>query len=154
MKERLLEDLKQAMKDKDIVKKNTIQLIRSSILQYEKDNQVEADKDKIINIIAKEKKSRLDALNDFKKANREDLIEKTNQEIEILDSYLPKQLTDEELKLEVAKIINENDLHLKSEIGKAMGLCKKQIGNKADGKRISDYVKEYLQYREEQMKEG
>lgn len=151
MKEKLINDLKDSMKNKDLIRKNTIQLIRASILQYEKDKQTEADDNKIIEIIAKEKKSRLDALSDFEKANRDDLVENTKKEIDILDTYLPKQLSDEELRIEVAKIINEADLHLKSEMGTAMRRCKEQIGTRADGKRISQYVKEYLAYREEEL---
>lgn len=145
MKEKLLNDLKEAMKNKDIVKKNTIQLIRASILQFEKDKQIEADDNKIIEIIAKERKTRLDALLDFEKAGRQDLIDETRREIEILENYLPKQLSDDELKFEIACIINNVDAHSPSDMGIVMRAAKEKIGSKADGKRISMVVKEQLE---------
>ena len=97
MKEQLLNDLKEAMKEKDVIKKNTIQLIRASILKYEKDNLKEVDDNKIMDIISKERKIRLDALKDFAKSGRQDWIDETNKEIEVLNNYLPKQLDDKEL---------------------------------------------------------
>ena len=91
MKEQLLNDLKEAMKEKDVIKKNTIQLIRDYILKYEKDNIKEVDDNKIMDIISKERKIRLDALKDFEKSGRQDLIDETNKEIEVLNNYLPNK---------------------------------------------------------------
>lgn len=144
MKTKLMNDLKEAMKEKDSIKKNTIQSIRAAILQYEKDKQLEAVDNVIIDIISKERKKRQDALEQFVKANREDLISQTNREIEILDQYLPKQLSDTELILEVARIINEVDAHSPSDMGIVMRAAKEQIGNKVDGKRLSNIVKQKL----------
>lgn len=145
MKEQLLNDLKEAMKNKDDIKKSTVQLIRASILQFEKDKQIEADNNKILEIITKERKTRLDALADFEKADRQDLIDKTRKEIEILEGYLPKQLSDDELKFEIANIINQVDAHSTSDMGIVMRAAKEKIGSRADGKRISTIVKEYLE---------
>ena len=144
MKTKLMNDLKEAMKEKDAIKKNTIQSIRAAILQYEKDKQLEAVDNVIIDIISKERKKRQDALEQFVKANREDLISQTNREIEILDQYLPKQLSDTELILEVARIIHEVDAHSPSDMGIVMRAAKEQIGNKVDGKRLSNIVKQKL----------
>ena len=74
LKEKLMEDLKQSMKDKNVVRKNVVQMVRAAILQFEKDNGIEIEDNKILDIIAKEVKKRKDSLADFEKAKREDLI--------------------------------------------------------------------------------
>ena len=93
LKEKLMEDLKQSMKDKNVVRKNVVQMVRAAILQVEKDNGIEVEDNKILDIIAKEVKQRKDSLADFEKAKREDLINQAKEEITILEEYLPKQLT-------------------------------------------------------------
>src|SRR5699024_2548967 len=97
-KEKLLEDLKNCMKEKNIVRKNVIQMVRAAILQVEKDKQVTLDDNQIIDIIAKESKKRKDSLADYEKSGREDLINEIKEEIEILAEYLPKQLSMEEVE--------------------------------------------------------
>lgn len=143
-KETLLDDLKEAMKNKDILAKNTIQSIRASILQEEKDKQIEADDALIETIIMKEKKKRTDALEQFKKANREDLIHQTELEIKVLEGYLPEQISLEDLELEVAKIINQVDAHSIKDMGIVMRAAKEQFGNQVDGKDLSNMVKKKL----------
>lgn len=150
MKEKLMNDLKDSMKNKEVIRKNTIQLIRSSILKYEKDNKIEADDNKIINIISKERKIRLDALSDFENAGRQDLIDKTNEELKILEEYLPKQLTDDELKHELLIIINNVDAWSPSDLGLVMRAAKQDLENKADGKRMSMMIKELLLQRQKE----
>ena len=105
LKEKLMEDLKEAMRSKNEIKKNTVQMVRAAILQIEKDKGIQVEDDRILEIIAKEVKSKRDALKDFEKAERQDLIDQTNQEIEVLQQYLPKQLSKEEIKVELEKII-------------------------------------------------
>lgn len=92
LKEKLLADLKQSMKDKNVVRKNTVQMVRAGILQIEKDTGKEVDDNKIIEIIAKEMKTKKDAIKDFEKAGRQDLVDQTNDEMKVLEEYLPKQL--------------------------------------------------------------
>ena len=84
LKEKLIEDLKQSMKDKNVVRKNVVQMVRAAILQVEKDNGIEVEDNKILDIIAKEVKKRKDSLADFEKAEREDLISQAKEEIAIL----------------------------------------------------------------------
>ncbi|OJT84750.1 aspartyl-tRNA amidotransferase, partial [Clostridioides difficile] len=99
LKQKLQEDLKSSMKNKDTVRKSVVTLIRASIKQYEVDNRVELDEDGIIDVIAKQLKQRRDALVEFEKAGREDLNKKkTEGEIEVLKEYLPQQLSEEELE--------------------------------------------------------
>lgn len=144
MKERLLDDLKEAMKNKDIITKNTIQSIRASILQEEKDKQIELDNAGIETIIMKEKKKRVDALEQFKKANREDLINQTEHEIKILEGYLPEQMSEEDIEFEVARIINEVDAQSIKDLGIVMRAAKQELGNSVDGKLLSEIVKRKL----------
>ena len=144
LKEKLLEDLKSAMKEKNTNKKNAVQMIRTAILQIEKDKGIEVSDEQIIDIIAKEVKKRKDSLADFEKANRQDLIDQINEEISVLEAYLPKQLTDEELEEIVSKIVTEVGAESIKDIGKVMKEAKSEIGAKADGKRINEMVKKIL----------
>ncbi len=144
LKEKLLNDLKESMKEKDLIRKNTVQLIRSSILQIEKDKAIEVTDEQIIEIIAKEAKKRKDAAQDFEKSGREDLINQNNKELEILTSYLPKQLDTEEIENIVKDIIKEAGATSMKDMGIVMKTAKEKIGASADGKTISDVVKKLL----------
>ena len=144
LKEKLMEDLKNSMKEKNEIRKNTIQMVRAAILQIEKDKGITVEDDKIIEIIAKEVKGKKDALVDFEKAERADLIEQTNQEISILQEYLPKQLTKEEIKIELEKVINDLGATSMKDMGAVMKEAKARIGAGADGRTINEVVKELL----------
>ena len=144
LKEKLMEDLKNSMKEKNEVRKNTIQMVRAAILQIEKDTGITVEDDKIIEIIAKEVKSKKDALVDFEKAERADLIEQTNTEIAILQEYLPKQLTKEEIKKELEIVIAEVGATSMKDMGMVMKEAKARIGAAADGRTINEVVKELL----------
>ena len=144
LKEKLMEDLKSAMKEKDEIKKNTVQMVRAGILQIEKDKGIEVEDNKILEIIAKEVKTKKDALKDFEKAERQDLIEQTNQEIAILQEYLPKQLSKEEIKVELEKIIAEIGATSMKDMGKIMKAAKAKMGASADGKTINEVAKEIM----------
>ena len=144
LKEQLMQDLKDAMKEKNEVKKNTIQMARAGILQIEKDKGIEVDDAKIIEIIAKEVKGKKDALVDFEKGGRQDLIDQTNAEIEILSKYLPKQLSKEEIKEIVQNIVNDLGATSMKDMGPVMKEAKNKIGAGADGRTINEVVKEIL----------
>ena len=144
LKEQLMADLKKAMKEKDTVAKNVVTMVRASILQYEKDKKAELDDDGIIEIIAKQVKQRKDSLADFTKADRQDLIETTNREIKLLMGYLPQQLTKEELTAIVQNAIQELGVTEIKQMGKVMAQVMPKVKGRADGKMISEIVKEYL----------
>ena len=144
LKEKLMEDLKESMKTKDTVRKNAVQMVRASILQIEKDKGIEVEDEKIIDIIAKEVKTKKDALKDFEKAERQDLIDLTNREIEILQEYLPKQLSRDEVKVEVQKIISEIGATSMKDMGAIMKEAKAKMGASAEGKTINEFAKEIL----------
>ena len=144
LKEKLLEELKNAMKDKNIIRKNVVQMVRASILQVEKDKQIELDDNKIIEVIAKEAKKRKDSLADYEKAGREDLISQIKEEISILEEYLPKQLSAEELEVKVKEIIEEVGATSMKDMGNVMKAAKEKIGAAADGRAINEMVKKLL----------
>lgn len=144
LKEKLMEDLKETMKNKDTVRKNTVQMVRASILQIEKDKGIEVEDSKIIDIIAKEVKTKKDALKDFEKAERQDLIDLTNREIEVLQEYLPKQLSRDEVKEEVQKIITEIGATSMKDMGAIMKEAKAKMGASAEGKTINEVAKEIM----------
>ena len=144
LKEKLLEDLKNSMKEKNVVRKNVIQMVRAAILQVEKDNHVELDDNQIIDIIAKESKKRKDSLVDYEKCGREDLINEIKEEIVILSEYLPKQLSLEEVEAIVKEVISEVGATSMKDIGKVMKAAKGKIGAASDGKTINEAVKKLL----------
>lgn len=144
LKERLLEDLKVSMRDKNVVRKNTVQMVRAAILQMEKDTGSVVDDAKIIDIIAKEMKKKKDAMADFEKAGRQDLIDQTNEEMKVLEEYLPNQLSKEEIKEIVSKIISDIGATSMKDMGIVMKESKSVIGAGADGKTINEVVKELL----------
>lgn len=141
IKEDLMNDLKQAMKDKDNIKKNTVQMVRAKILNTEKDKGIELDDNAVIDVIVKEVKDRKVAREEFVKGFRQDLIDQTDYEISVLEKYLPKQLTTDEIKDIVVGLYNE--LEDKS-MGSLMKAAKCKIGAGSDGKTISGVVKEVL----------
>ena len=144
LKEKLMEDLKNSMKEKNNLRKNVVQMVRAAILQIEKDKGIEVDDNKILEIIVKEVKTRNDSLADFEKGGREDLVEQAKQEIAVLSEYLPKQLTKEELKEKLIKIIADLGATSIKDIGAVMKESKAQIGTAADGRMINEVVKELL----------
>ncbi len=144
LKEKLMDDLKNSMKNKNEIRKNTVQMVRAAILQIEKDKGIQVEDDKILEIIAKEVKTKKDALKDFEKAQRQDLIDQTNKEIEILQEYLPKQLTKEEIKEKLEKIISDLGATSMKDMGAIMKEAKTQMGASADGKTINEVAKEIM----------
>ena len=144
LKEKLLDDMKNAMKDKNVIRKNVIQMVRAAILQVEKDKQIELNDEQILDIIAKESKKRKDSLSDYEKSGREDLISQINEEIEILSEYLPKPLSKEEIEKIVEEIIAEVGATSMKDMGVVMKEAKAKIGPAADGKTINEIVKEKL----------
>ena len=144
LKEKLLEDLKNSMKEKNIVRKNVIQMVRAAILQIEKEKGIEVDDNKILEIIAKEVKTRNDSLEDFEKGGREDLVKQAKEEIEILSEYLPKQLSRDEVKEEVQKIITEIGATSMKDMGAIMKEATAKMGASAEGKTINEVAKEIM----------
>lgn len=144
LKEKLLEDLKNAMKDKNINRKNVVQMVRAAILQVEKDKAIEVTDEQIIEIIAKEAKKRKESIVDYEKGDRQDLVAQLEEEIAVLEEYLPKQLTKEEVENIVKQVIETTGATSIKDMGTVMKEAKAKIGAAADGKTISDVVKSLL----------
>lgn len=145
LKEKLMADFKDAMKAKDEVAKNTISFARAAIKQYEVDHREELSDDGIIAILSKQVKMRKDALADFEKAGRTDLIESYKAEIEVLNRYLPEQLSDDKIR----QIVEETaaDLGIESgmqNMGKLMGSVMAKVKGVADGGQVKKLVEEFL----------
>ena len=144
IKERLAEDLKIAMREKDTIRKNTVQLVRAGILQVEKDTLKELDEDGVMEVIARELKRRRDALPEFEKSGRQDLIDSLKQEIEVLLPYLPEQLSDEELTEIVKAAVAESGATTARDMGKIMAIVMPQTKGRADGKKINQIAMKLL----------
>jgi len=144
LKDDLMNDLKDAMRDKDEIKKNTVQMVRAAILQIEKDKGIKVEDEKIVEIIAKEVKGKKDALNDFTRGGRQDLVDQTNKEIEILQKYLPRQLSTEEIEEIIKKVIVDVGATSMKDMGNVMKEAKSRIGAGSDGRTINEVVKKLL----------
>lgn len=144
MKDELLQELKAAMREKDELRKNTITMLRSAILQVEKDTQKALSEDEMKAIVAKEVKKRKESIVDFEKADRPDLVEGLQQEIVILSRYLPEQLNEEQVEQLVKEAIVAVGATTPREMGKVMQALRPKIQGKADGKMVSDMVKKLL----------
>ena len=144
MKEQLLQDLKEAMKEKDALKKDTITMLRASILQVEKDSQKVLNDDEICGIVAKEVKKRKESVSEYENAGRQDIADSLKREIEILSKYLPEQLSEDEIAKMVEEAIVESGAQGPRDMGKVTGILRPKTQGKADGKVVSDIVKEKL----------
>lgn len=144
LKERLQEDWKQALKAKDKFKADAISMARAAVLLVEKTNGTKLDDEEIIEVLAKEVKSRREALIDFQKGNRQDLVDATNAEIEILLQYLPQQLSESEISEIVRQTIDEVGANSMKDMGKVMAVLSQRTKGRADGKLVSQIVKQHL----------
>ena len=144
LKEDLMKALKEAMQNKDSLKKETITMLRAAILQVEKDGQKELNETEMQAIVAKEVKKRKESIADFEKGGRLDIVEQVNKEIEILSEYLPEQLSEEQVRSLVIETISTVGASSMKDMGKVMGALREKTAGKADGKLISDIVKAEL----------
>lgn len=144
IKDKLQEDLKAAMREKDTVRKNVVQLIKAGVLQYEKDNKTTLDDEGVLGVIAKQLKQRRDSLPDYEKSGREDLIAQLKREMELLMEYLPAQLTHDELVEIVKDAIAKTGASSVKDMGKVMAAVMPQTKGRADGKEINQIARELM----------
>ncbi len=144
IKDRLKDDLKTAMKEKDTVRKNVVQLIKAGILQVEKDNKITLDDEGVLDVIAKQLKQRRDSLPDYEKSGRDDLIAELKREMDILMEYLPAQLTHEELVEIVKEAVEKTGASSIRDMGKIMSEVMPKTKGRADGKEINLIARELL----------
>jgi len=144
MRERILNDLKEAMKNQDKELLAVIRMVKGAISLDEIDKKRELNDDEIIDVISKQIKTRKESIVEFEKGNRTDLIEKTQSEIEILNKYMPEQLSEEEIKEEINKVFEEINPTGMSDMGKIMGKVTPIFRGKADMSFVSKVIKEKL----------
>nr|WP_041275195.1 GatB/YqeY domain-containing protein [Desulfotomaculum nigrificans] len=139
-----MNDMKEAMKAKDKLKVDTIRMVNAAIKNAEINAKKELSESEVIDVIAREIKMRRDALEEYKKANRPDEMAKIKEEIDILMAYMPKQLSESEIRQIVQETINQTSAQGAKDMGKVMGILMPKVKGKADGKLVSNIVKELL----------
>lgn len=144
LKTQLTEDMKTAMRAKDQVSLSTIRLINAAIKQFEVDERTEADDAKVISILTKMVKQRKDSAKIYTEAGRQDLADKENAEIEILNCYLPQMMSAEEIKTVVEAAIAETGASGMADMGKVMGVLKTRLAGKADMGEVNKILKAAL----------
>lgn len=144
LKDKLGDDLKVAMRQKDTVRKNVVQLIRAGIKQIEVDKRVTLDDEGVLDVIAKQLKQRRDSLPDYEKSGRDDLVTQLKREIEILMEYLPAQLTHEELEAIVKEAVDSTGAQSVKDMGKVMAYVMPKTKGRADGKEINAIARTLL----------
>lgn len=144
LKEQLFSDLKEAMREKDTLRKDTIQIVRAGILQIEKDEKIVLDDFGVIDVISRELKKRNDVLPDYEKSGREDSVKEILRQIELLKSYLPKQLSENEIETIVASAIEKLNASSMKDMGAVMAAVTPELKGKADNKTVSGIVKKLL----------
>lgn len=144
MKERIVNDLKEAMKAQDKELLAVIRMVKGAISLEEINTKKELTDDEVISIIAKQIKTRKESIEDFKKGNRQDLIDQTNREIEILSKYMPEQLSLEEVNKIIDEIFDIVKPSSMADMGKLMSAAKEKLNGRADMSYVSKTIREKL----------
>lgn len=144
LREKINTAVKEAMKAKNAKKRDALRLLTAAFKQVEVDERRELSDEDVIKIITKQIKSRDDAAQQYKNANREDLMQQELDEISYYKEYLPTQLNDDELKFILEEIIKRVNATSMKDMGKIMGVASKELSGKANGKRINETIKSIL----------
>lgn len=144
MRNKILEDLKSAMKAQDKERLSVIRMVKGAIQMEELNLKRELNDDEVINIITKQVKTRKESIVEFKKGNREDLVNQTQREIEILNEYLPEQLSIEEIEKVINQVMEEVKPNGMADMGKVMGKINPLLRGKADMGEVSKLIKERI----------
>lgn len=142
--EKLKKDMIEAMKNKDKEKLTVIRMVKAALDKERIDKKAEVNDDLLIDVVNKQVKMRNDSLEEFKKANRADLIKQTEEELEILKDYLPEQLSEEEVIAIIEEVINEVNAETIKDMGKVMKEVTPKVKGKADMKHVSEIIKSKL----------
>jgi len=145
LKDKINEDLKNAMKAQDAFRTETIRSIRAEILKMDKSGLGrEMNEEEELQLLNKQAKMRKESIEMFKNAGREDLVNKETRQLEIINEYLPKQLSQDEVVIIIDRILKESGAESPKDIGKVMGPVMKELKGKFDGKIIQEIVKSRL----------
>ena len=148
LNDQLTTDLKQAMKAKDVVRLRTIRALRAAIKDKEiaerQGGEATLSEETYLAVLQKQAKQRRDAIEQYEQASRDDLAAKEREELVIIESYLPQQLDDEEIRSVVRAIVAETGASSMRDMGKVMGAAMQQLRGRADGRRINEITREFL----------
>lgn len=144
MREQILKDLVTAMKEKDKDKLAVLRMVKGAMQLEEINKKAELKDDEVIAVLAKQIKTRRESIVEFQKGNRDDLVEQTEKEIAILETYMPEQLSEEEVTKVIEEAIQKVNASVASDMGKVMGIITPQLRGKADMSAVSKMVKEKL----------
>ncbi|TCK05225.1 GatB/YqeY domain-containing protein [Phorcysia thermohydrogeniphila] len=144
LKERLLQDMKEAMRAKDKVKLSTIRMINSLIKNAEIDKRGELTDDEIVQLLMKYAKQRREAIEMYEKGGRQDLVEKEKAELAVVESYLPKQLSEEEIRELVREAIEVVGASSPKDLGKVMQYVMPKVKGRAEGSLVNKIAREEL----------
>lgn len=147
LKERLMEDYKEALRRRDTIKVSTLRMLRAAIHNAEIDKGGELCDDEVIRVIQSEVRKEREALEAFERGGREDLAAETKRRIEILESYLPRMLSESEIREFASKVIEEVGALSTKDMGKVMSKLMPQLKGRADGSLVSKVVRELLEAR-------
>ncbi len=144
LNDKLIEDMKDAMRAKDRVRLATIRLVRSALTNLEKDKKAALTDEVVIEVIGREAKKRREAAEQFGKAGRDELAAREKAELAILEGYLPEQLSRDEIVAIVRPILDALPMKSPSQMGQVMGKVMPKVKGKADGKLVNEIVREEL----------
>ena len=144
IKQRINDDVKVAMREKNKARLLTLRMILAAIKQKEVDERIELDDNQVLGVLDKMAKQHRDSITQYQNAGRDDLVDKENQELAIVLSYLPTPLTEEEIQQMITQAIQETGAASMQDMGKVMGLLKAKVQGRADIGKISAAVKQAL----------
>jgi len=145
LKEKVIQDMQNSLKKGDKIRLSTMRLLLSEIKNLEKEKRIsDLSDDDVLSVVRREIKRRDQALEEFRKAERKDLVDKEEKERQILEEYLPAQLSQEELEAMVRRVIQETGATTSREMGKVMSRMMQEVKGKADGKRVRQTVESLL----------
>ena len=147
MRERIMNDIKEAMKSQNKEKLAVLRMVKGAIQLEEISKKQELNDNDIIAVVSKQIKTRRESITEFVKGNRNDLVEKTKSEISILEEYMPEQLSEEEIIKTIDEVINEVNPQAPSDMGKVMGIVTPKLKGRADMSLVSKMVKEKISNR-------
>lgn len=144
MRQKILDDIINAMKNKDKETLTVLRMVKGAIQLEEINKKSELNDDEVIGVIAKQIKTRKESIAEFERGNRQDLIDQANKEINILEAYMPEQLSEEEVNKVINSAFDKINPTAMSDMGKIMGLLTPELKGKADMSSVSKIVREKL----------
>ena len=148
LKDKLQEDLKQAIRDKDETQKTTLRLALAAIKNAEIDKGRELDDKELIAVISQQAKQRRESIAEFAKGGRQDLVAQEEEELKILIEYLPPQLSEEEIRARASEVIEQVKATTPAQMGEVMRMLMPELKGKADGRVVNRIVRELLEEKE------